>query len=199
VGQSAVSFLPINLNRACCAIALSLGTTLVSLTWHPLVANAFSLTWTLNNVNFADGATATGNFDFDADTSDYSNISVTINGGTVPNFPYPLTFTDADLDLGLPFFLSLCEANCNGVIFLFDDVLTNAGGSVGIDSSGSGYGNPGQPDPVFALPGGTVAAVPVPAAWAGAIAFAALTTRKLKRRQQSVAERGRSQGKHNLN
>ncbi|MBW4553261.1 MAG: hypothetical protein KME35_19430 [Aphanocapsa sp. GSE-SYN-MK-11-07L] len=176
-----MSFSPASLNRACWAIALSLA-------WHPLAANAFPLTWTLNNVKFTDGATATGNFDFDADSSDYTNINIIINGGTVPNFPYPLTFTDADLVVGVPFLLSLCNPDCDGVIFVFDDLLTNAGGSVGIDSSSSAYGNPGQPDPVLVLSGGSVTAVPVPAAWTGAIAFAALTTRKLKHRQQSVPE-----------
>jgi hypothetical protein len=181
-----VSFPLPTLNQACFAIALSLG---ASLAWHPLAANAFPLTWTLNNVNFADGATATGSFDFDADTSGYNNISVTINGGTVPNFPYPLTFTDADLVLGLPFLLNLCNPDCDGVIFSFDDFLTNAGGSVGIDFNSSGYGNPDLPDPIFVLPGGSVTAVPVPATWLGAIAFAALTTRKLKHRQQSALNR----------
>ncbi len=185
MGQARVSFLPASLHRACCAIALSLG---ASLAWHPLAASAFSLTWTLNNVNFADGATATGNFDFDADTSVYNNISITINGGTVPNFPYPLTFTDADLVAGVPFLLSLCNTDCDGVIFVFNDLLTNTGGTIDIDDSSSAYGNPDISDPIFVRSGGSVTAVPVPAAWVGAIAFAALTTRKLKHRHQSAAK-----------
>lgn len=104
----------------------------------------------------------------------------------MPNFPYPLTFTDTDLALGLPFYLYLCDPDCNGVIFAFDDLLTNTGGTVDIDASGSGYGNLDIPDPILVQPGGSVTAVPVPAAWAGAIAFAALTTRKLKHRQQAI-------------
>jgi hypothetical protein len=40
-----------------------------------------ALTWTLNNVVFADGATATGSFVYDANINEYSAVNVTVSGG----------------------------------------------------------------------------------------------------------------------
>jgi hypothetical protein len=182
-----VSFLRSSLNQACFAISLSLGTALSSLApWHTSAVQAFPLTWTLDNANFNDGARATGKFDFDADTSDYTNINITINGGTLPGFPYPLTFTESDLALGLPNQLAFRDGSTLNYLYLsFADVLTNTGGTVAIGSN-SIYEN--QNGVVSNSPGGSVTAVPLPAAWTGAIAFAALTTRKLKGRHQSESE-----------
>jgi hypothetical protein len=39
-------------------------------------AHAVPLTWTLQNVTFDDGGSANGSFDFDADTTSYSNIMI---------------------------------------------------------------------------------------------------------------------------
>ena len=39
-------------------------------------AMAFSLTWTLDNASFIDGGTASGSFDYDADTNEYTNINI---------------------------------------------------------------------------------------------------------------------------
>ncbi|MBD2208476.1 hypothetical protein H6G27_01150 [Nostoc linckia FACHB-104] len=44
---------------------------------------AHALTWTLNNVTFADGATATGTFDYDAVSNTYSNLNITLSSGTI--------------------------------------------------------------------------------------------------------------------
>jgi hypothetical protein len=44
-------------------------------------ASAGPLTWVLNDVQFADGATATGSFDYDADTGTCSNVNITTSAG----------------------------------------------------------------------------------------------------------------------
>jgi hypothetical protein len=53
-------------------------------------AQAAALHWTLNNIPFDDDGTATGGFDFDADTSTYSNFNVTTTSGIaiIPQFTY---------------------------------------------------------------------------------------------------------------
>ncbi|MCE7904045.1 MAG: hypothetical protein DYH20_15815 [Gammaproteobacteria bacterium PRO9] len=45
-------------------------------------AFATPVTWTLNNVSFNNGSTATGSFDFDRDTNTFSNIAISISAGT---------------------------------------------------------------------------------------------------------------------
>lgn len=45
-------------------------------------AFATPVTWTLNNVSFDNGSTATGSFDFDRDTNTFSNIAISISAGT---------------------------------------------------------------------------------------------------------------------
>jgi hypothetical protein len=45
----------------------------------PIDAHAAPVTWTLDNVVFDDGATATGSFVYDRDTNTYSTISITTN------------------------------------------------------------------------------------------------------------------------
>jgi hypothetical protein len=46
-------------------------------------ASADSVTWTLNNLTFSDGGTATGSFVYDAVTNTVSNIHVVTSAGTV--------------------------------------------------------------------------------------------------------------------
>jgi hypothetical protein len=53
----------------------------VSLAITP-VAVAMPVAWTLNNVNFADGGTATGSFSYDADLNAYSAVSITTTPGS---------------------------------------------------------------------------------------------------------------------
>lgn len=49
------------------------------------------VTWTLQNVTFTDGATATGSFVYDAATNTLSQASISISGGDTNTFP-PLTY-----------------------------------------------------------------------------------------------------------
>ena len=46
-------------------------------------ASAGPMLWTLSGVTSDDGATATGSFDFDAATGQFSNILITIGGGSL--------------------------------------------------------------------------------------------------------------------
>jgi len=46
-------------------------------------ASAGTLTWTISGVTFNDGGTASGTFDYDADTDTFSNIDITTTAGTV--------------------------------------------------------------------------------------------------------------------
>ncbi|WP_282605550.1 hypothetical protein [Pelagibius sp. Alg239-R121] len=99
----------------------------------PAPASAVPLLWTLDNVTFNGGGTATGSFLFDADTASYSNISVTTAGG-------------GSLDAGFDILGGGSAAGANflnsadGPDFsdsptlrlVFLDLLTNAGGVVGL-------------------------------------------------------------------
>ncbi len=113
----------------------------------PAPASAVPLLWTLNNVTFNAGGTATGSFRFDADTSTYSDVAVTTAGGGT---------LDASFDLaagGNAGFLSMLNAadgpDLTGAPTLrlaFLDLLTNLGGEVGLElnsfsSVAAGCGN----------------------------------------------------------
>lgn len=99
----------------------------------PAPASAVPLLWTLNDVTFNNGGTASGSFRFDADTASYSDVAVTTAGGGI----------DASFDLaagGNAGFLSLLNA-ADGPDFTgaptlrlaFLDLLTNLGGEVGLE------------------------------------------------------------------
>jgi len=49
----------------------------------PAIASADGLTWTINNVTFNDGGTASGSFNYDATTNAFSAINVTTTPGTL--------------------------------------------------------------------------------------------------------------------
>ena len=99
----------------------------------PAPASAVPLLWTLNDVTFNNGGTASGSFRFDADTATYSDVAVTTSGSGI----------DASFDLaagGDAGFLSLLNAS-DGPDFTgaptlrlaFLDLLTNLGGEVGLE------------------------------------------------------------------
>ncbi|TQV76353.1 PEP-CTERM sorting domain-containing protein [Denitrobaculum tricleocarpae] len=99
----------------------------------PAPASAVPLLWTLNDVTFNNGGTASGSFRFDADTASYSDVAVTTSGAGI----------DASFDLaagGNAEFLSLLNA-ADGPDFAgaptlrlaFLDLLTNLGGEVGLE------------------------------------------------------------------
>lgn len=69
--------------------------TSLGLSWGSLVLNSTSanaLTWTLQNVTFSDGATASGSFDY-LGGSNYQSFNITITG---PKLGGSIAFTDAN-------------------------------------------------------------------------------------------------------
>jgi len=110
----------------------------------PSLASADGMTWTLDNVSFAGGASATGFFNFDSVSNLYSAVNVaTTAGGPFVDSSYT-TLTDAVFDtptvigLGPNPFLDFGGGNLTGATVLelfFLNPLTNAGGT----------------DPVFAV------------------------------------------------
>jgi hypothetical protein len=153
---------------------------------------AVPLTWTLNDIVFEDGGTATGSFVYDADANSYSNIDITTQGGDDSFYggsytqlfaPYSYSQNSGyvqteSLLCGVP--QDLC-----GFGLLFESNLTNAGGTKAIifDNSISVEIriNSFQDRDITS---GTVSAVPIPAAvWLFGSALAGLGW---MRRKQTV-------------
>lgn len=93
-------------------------------------ALAAPLTWYVNGA-FADGATITGSFTYDADTNTYSAVSLSVNGGALSNVVYVTPNTPF---VG-PVQLSAVTASGTGsgqrlANFIFSAPLTNSGGLV---------------------------------------------------------------------
>jgi len=145
-------------------------------------ALAGPLTWTLSNVTFDDGGTASGSFTYDADTNTLNNWAITTTGGStlggatydsVSN-PYGFTLSNADFFFG-------ANGSLNPYLRLgTTSGLTNAGGTVALLTGFSSYEctNCGA---YRLVTGGSVTtgSVPEPAAWAmmvagfGLVGFAA--------------------------
>jgi hypothetical protein len=150
-------------------------------------ASAVPVTWTLNNVAFNDGATASGSFTYDADTNTYSSISVATTAGSVlggQGFAGLLTDIGPDASrLGMAPTPSTTVAGLPILLFRFDTALTNAGGTSNLTlgtyspffpAQGSyeavcvQSGICGSPIPLsnirLVTAGSVIAAVPIPAA-----------------------------------
>jgi hypothetical protein len=138
-------------------------------------ANAAPILWTLDDVTFRDGGTASGSFIFDADTSIYSSIDVeTTAGSTVlSGRSYQI---EHPFYVGSPMFLVMIESlpvafGTRSLQLPFAEDLTNAGGTVTLGrlfnfGEGSCGGPPCQ-DVTEALPlryiaDGQVIGTPVP-------------------------------------
>jgi len=72
------------------------------------VASAQPIKWTLNNVIFSDGGTASGSFFYDAETNTVSEVNIVTEGGdptdtTPPSFYWlgPTTYTEGAMDNSL--------------------------------------------------------------------------------------------------
>lgn len=93
-------------------------------------AQAIPIQWTLTDVLFDDGGTATGSFDFDADTATYSNISITT---TTPALLPLATFTSLLTGSTTDGAFTPGPGNQTGQPFLqllyFQLPLSNAGGT----------------------------------------------------------------------
>ena len=112
------------------ALALPLAVSLAP------VAHAAALTWTLQNVVFDDGGTASGSFVFDADTNTYSAINVTttdgsVLGGSVYQFA---NFEAGTLDADSVLLVAAANPGFGTPAFNMnlDEAMTNAGGTISI-------------------------------------------------------------------
>jgi len=144
-------------------------------------ANSTPVEWELQNVKFDDGGSAFGSFTYDADTGQISNVDVTTTDGVLPSTYVGRTYDNCNL------FFESCVAE--GIVFGvgntvafhwlvgFDGSLTNSGGVVGINSGFESDGFSRRD-----LIGGSVTAVPIPAAFwlfGSAVAGLGLSRRRI--------------------
>jgi hypothetical protein len=103
------------------------------------VAHATPVNWALHGVTFSDGGTATGSFIYDADTNQFSAISITTTTGSAlpgATFTYVCTSPCVGLTpssangLFLTAFSSSDQTGKPGVALFFSPNLSNAGGNV---------------------------------------------------------------------
>ncbi|MBF2099289.1 MAG: hypothetical protein IGQ88_13080 [Gloeomargaritaceae cyanobacterium C42_A2020_066] len=173
-------------------LAVAVGAGCVGMVMDVRPAVAATLTWTLSGFNFADGTTAVGSFDYDADTNTYSNINITVSNpipaNGVPGYVYG-TFTDSDFIGGSSTAL-LLGPNENLFDQSFGSPLTNAGGTIGVTAS---YGNLDIVD-IRNTTGtiSTVGATPVPAppGVLGLLLSGALAAHKARKSRSDAALAG---------
>ncbi|NND53340.1 MAG: VPLPA-CTERM sorting domain-containing protein [Gammaproteobacteria bacterium] len=150
-------------------------------------AQAAPLTWTLDGVTFDNGTQLQGQFDYDASTNTYSNVL--IQSGN------PIWYSDSKLP---PFTLdntfgpgtatgfeawTRYDGCCDSYLYIYlDSAMTDSGGVISIlTTSYEARFYPGGDDYRY-VTGGTISAVPIPAAaWLFGSALAGLGW--LRRRQ----------------
>ena len=85
--------------------------------------------WTLNNVAFADGGTATGSFTLDP-SGNFVVWNINITGGDTVNYP-PITYTTGEPSFNTPGYVAFANTPFDRYTLLtFAGPLTNAGGVV---------------------------------------------------------------------
>ncbi len=97
-------------------------------------ASAASLNWILNDVTFNDGGTATGSFNYDADTNTYGAFSISTQGGS---FLSPFTYNDSNSVTrtnlaSTPSVIYVDKPFSRYINLAFQNNLTNAGGTVAL-------------------------------------------------------------------
>jgi hypothetical protein len=112
-------------------------------------ALASPVKWTLSDVTFDDGGTASGSFFFDADTQVFSAVDiVTVSGTVVTGHTYAFTCNcgpgeSARILFALTQDSNTSLANVPFVWLPFAGPMTNAGGTIAIDRANAGF-NEGQ-------------------------------------------------------
>lgn len=104
-------------------------------------AHAAAVTWYLQDVAFDDGGTASGSFDFDADTAIFSNINViTTTGSVLPGETYDIVLPSSP---GNSTFLSFANSTGIGdftgtyaIGLELSAPMTNLGGLIAINLAG---------------------------------------------------------------
>ncbi len=98
-------------------------------------AFGLNLTWHLQDVMFENGATADGSFDYDRTTDTYSNIMIMTTTPNTYTFENPNAFNPSGPDR----LSALTDNTPNGndpiLVLLFSSPLTDAGGTVDIDTT----------------------------------------------------------------
>jgi hypothetical protein len=139
------------------------------------LAHAAPVTWTLNNVAFADEGTAIGSFVFDADTNEVTSWSISVAGGDSTTFPPFIYESDGN---------QFSDVFSNALIdqyFSFNDLppaqdtrlirigpsqpLTNSGGTVVLDVLNTNFNVETVNSISRLIVSGSVSAVPLPAAF----------------------------------
>ncbi|AFY70841.1 hypothetical protein Pse7367_2584 [Thalassoporum mexicanum PCC 7367] len=172
------------------------------------VASAEAIVWTLNNVQYTDGTTIAGSFDYDSDTNTYSSINIVSSAGTTFPFQdsnfYPGTSINYTSTSGSPTassYISETVADTSGsgrtytLNLQFLTGLTNAGGTIDITAaSEEAYSAGGFSRPINTALSPTVSAVPIPFEFESTLGLVALgsmfggyTLIKKRKQQKSLA------------
>lgn len=119
---------------------VSLSAALLLITLGARTADAAPITWTLQNVTFASGATGSGSFAYDATSNAYSSLNLSVSAFPVSIFQYPYFFTASNSTT-----LEKLDSNAadltgaHVVALAFVSPLTNAGGTIAlVTNNGSG-------------------------------------------------------------
>jgi len=108
--------------------ALALALALSGLSTFALPAAADEVTWDLSGITLNNGVAVTGSFVYDADTNTYSSINL----ATADGYTYTVDYTSNASAL----FADTGAANLTNtplLAMIFDDPLTDAGGTIDID------------------------------------------------------------------
>jgi len=134
--------------------------------------HAMPVTWTLQNVTFDDGGTASGWFVYDADTPQAPTIefSISVSGGNTQIFP-PITYDSSNAsmyvgeggtgDAGTVF--SLNDASLRQIRIPAVSPLTDAGGTLAVNIAGRGAAECYNCGPFRAYTGGNLVGTAAPA------------------------------------
>lgn len=143
-------------------------------------AHAVPVTWTLQNVSFVDGATASGSFTYDASTQTYTAWNITTTATVNPaaigftSLPGATYATNGYTNASTSYYLNASSFGVRnlpgpGILqfgLVFASPLTNAGGTVALKASGGGFESTASgfaSRPVVSGTGSVVSAVPEPA------------------------------------
>lgn len=123
----------------------------------PAPAAAVPLLWSLDNVSFAGGGTASGSFVFDAETNSYSDVLVTAEGPVSGDLTFDLAGSGSANGVGL--LRSDDAPDFSGAVTLrlqFLAPLTGAGGIIGLqlNSFMAGLAGCGNADCTLLFSGG---------------------------------------------
>ena len=96
-------------------------------------AKANVVTWTLDNVLFTDGGTATGSYDYDAATETFSSINIITSGGTGYGANYVASGPSSNSSLLAALPRPLMAGSLE-LYLILQAAMTDAGGVIGIDT-----------------------------------------------------------------